>query len=65
MVVGKVGFVRARVGIGSDGVGNKEAQICAYDENSGIGSQEEVDVLAIELKRGFGSYDNGENDGWL
>jgi hypothetical protein len=35
------------------------------DEDRGVGSQEQVEVFAVEMEGGFGAHDDGENDSGL
>ena len=35
------------------------------DEDRGVGSEEQVDVFAVEMEGGFGAYDDGEDDSRL
>lgn len=59
VVVWEARIVYSCVGVGGDGIGNKVAESGANDEYGAVGTEEEIDVLAVGVERGIGANHNG------
>jgi hypothetical protein len=64
-MVGKVGLVDARLGIGGEGVGDQVPERCVHNDDGGVGTQEEADVVAVGTEGGLGADDDSEDNGRL